>query len=176
MNEHSEDFARKDPGSGFENQSIEIRWVARKLKPSVLIYVLLVFGSFMALSQFVFHSAGAVKSLALAAIAAVVALMPQVLRKIEYQANGSGVRMRAHGREAKGELKMVFTWGELSHAVSTKQGFRYFKTLDEKRPVRRFMKLQFSDRSSGEIHVEAEDRSRVYGLLEERGVSIRQRG
>ena len=176
MNEHSEDFARKDPGSGFENQSTEIQWVARKVKRSVLVYVLLVFGSFMALSQFVFHSAGAVKSLALAAFAAIVALIPQVLRKIEYQANDSGVRMRAYGREAKGEFRKVFNWGELSHAVSTKRGFRYFKTLDEKGPVRRFMKLQFSDRYSGEIHVEPKDEDRVYGLLEERGVSIRQRG
>jgi hypothetical protein len=126
-------------------------------------------------SQFVFHSPNAVRSLALAAFASIVALLPQVLGKIEYRANESGVGMRSHGKKDRQSFRKVFDWGELTHAVPVKHGFRYFKKLDEKSALRRFVKMQFSDWHSGEIHVEADDRDRVLGLLTDRDISNRHR-
>ena len=153
----------------------EILWSARKLRPSTLIYVVLIFVFFMAISLFDFHSMSAARSLALGAIASIVALLPLVLGKFEYQADESGVRKRPFGKRNKKEFEKVFHWSELSHASALKHGFKYFKTLDEQNPVQRFLKMQFSDRYSGEIHVGKEDQDRVLGLFTDRGVPIQHR-
>ena len=153
----------------------EILWSARKLRPSTLIYVVLIFVFFMAISLFVFHSMSAARSLALGAIASIVALLPLVLGKFEYQTDESGVRKRPFGKRNKKEFEKVFDWSELSHASMLKHGFKYFKTLDEQNPVQRFLKIQFSDKYSGEIHVGKEDQDRVLRLFTDKGVPIQHR-
>lgn len=191
--DHPYDFSNQGPSAKHINQDLfssmkthfddsvksghadEILWTARKLRPQIPIYVVLIFVFFMLISLFIFHSMSAFRSLALAAIASIVALLPLVLGKFEYQADGSGVRKRPFGNKNKKEFEKVFNWSELSHASVLKHGFKYFKTLDEQKPVQRFLKIQFSDRYSGEIHVGKEDQDRVLGLFTDHGVPIRHR-
>ena len=59
------------------------QWTARKVQPVVLLYLVLVFAGFMALSLFVFHSREAVTALGMAAVAAVFATLPGVLERVE---------------------------------------------------------------------------------------------
>ena len=55
-----------------------------------LLYATSVFVGFMALAHLVFHSAEAVKALALTAIGALVTLVPTVLARTEYRLTASG--------------------------------------------------------------------------------------
>ena len=171
MNEPIEETATPYRDAELGEQPEETRWIARRLHPVIVVYTLLVFAVFMAASQFVFHSPDAVKSLALAAAAGIVALLPQVFARIEYRADASGVQKRAHGKKARGAFNKVFDWDQLSHVTPTRNGFKYFLQLDEKNTFLRWTKRQFSDRYSGEIQVEKKDRSRIRHLLGERGVS-----
>lgn len=175
MSEPIDASAKPDRDTELRNEPEEIRWIARKLSPAILLYTLLVFAAFMAVSHFVFHSPEAVKSLALAAAAAIVALLPQILGKFEYRADVAGVHKRAYGRKANGPFSRVFGWDQLSHVEATRHGFKYFLQLDEKNRFLRWTKRQFSDRYSGEIHVEAADQNRIRDVLAEKGVSPEQR-
>ena len=166
----SDNSDAKDPIRG---KPRDVRWVARKLQPVTLIYVLLVFGAFMAVSHFVVHSASAVKSLALAAVGGCVALLPHVIRRTEYHASDTAVEKRPFRKNREGAFEEMFRWTDLSHVVRTKHGYKFFRKLEDERPVVRFLKLQLSDRYSGELHVEAEDRKRVENLLKTRNVPIR---
>jgi hypothetical protein len=174
MNSKSSNSSRTEQESNPQDKFIEVSWIARKLRPTILVYVLLIFATLMAVSLFVFQSTNALKSLAMAAVASAVALLPQVLSKIEYQANESGLGTRPHGKAGNQDFRLIFLWNELDHARFVKQGFKYIRNLDEKSPAKRFLKRQFSDKYSGEIRVDAEDRDRVYELLTERGVAIRR--
>ena len=153
----------------------DIRWSARKLRPSILVHVILIFVSFMAISLFVFHSMTAVRSLALGALALIVALLPQVLGRFEYQADESGVSKRSMGNKDKEDFERIFHWSELTHVSLLKHGFKYFKNLDEKNPVQRFVRMQISDKYSGEIHVEKMDQDRIVELFTDQGVPVQKR-
>ena len=148
------------------------RWSARKVQPIVVLYVLAVFAVFIALSHFVIQSAAAVKALALAAVGAVAATIPGVLGKVEYQATEAGIERRTVNEKEPGGFEGVFRWDEVSHVVPMRHGFKYYKTLHETKPFRRFWKLHVSDSFSGEIHVEKKDLERVMALVERRGVEI----
>ena len=51
------------------------QWSARKIRPSVVFYVVGVFAAFMAAAQFVFHSPTGTMALAAAAVAAILQLL-----------------------------------------------------------------------------------------------------
>jgi len=175
MNSPIDDSGRSGQAEPFSKNPQEFCWIARKLHPAILLQVLLVFAAFMAVSQFVFQSSGAVKSLALAAIAAIISLLPQALARFEYRADEAGVERRSISRKKGQAFGKVFSWEELSHMVPTRQGFKYFLRLDESSRLKRFFKMNISDKYSGEIHVEAKDRNRIRDLLANKDVPVRTR-
>ncbi len=142
----------------------------------VLLYAMGVIAGFMALAHFVFHSAEAVKALALTAIGSLVPLVPTVLARTEYRITGSGIDKRPVRGGADAPFKEVFPWEELSHLVSKKTGFKFYKKLDEPSPLRRFWKMHVQEGHSGEFHVQDRDRPGLEAILAQRGVSILTRG
>jgi len=155
------------------NRSIVLdRWLARKVQPVVLFYVVAVFAAFMAMSHFIFHSPEAVKALAIAAVGAVAATVPSVIENVEYQLTESGIEKRAVKKKGPDEFKGVFRWDELGHIVPTKHGFKYYKIVNETSPLRRLWKTHIADEYSGEIHVETKDLERILGIVERRGIAI----
>jgi len=142
------------------------RWSARKVRPIILLYVAAVFAAFMVLAHLVFHSQEAVKALAIAAVGAVAATTPGVLERVEYRLTEFGIERRSLKTKNPGPFKDVFRWNELDHIVPMKHGFKYYKTLSEPNPLRRFWKAHISDRYSGEVHAEASDLDRVLGIVE----------
>ena len=148
------------------------RWLARKIQPVVVFYVVAVFAAFMAMSHFIFHSPDAVKALAIAAVGVVAATVPGVMGKIEYQLTELGMEKRSLNVKKSGEFEEAFRWDQLSHVVPMRHGFKYFKTMNETNPVRRFWKAHISDQFSGEIHVERNDLERILGTVERRGIAI----
>ena len=148
------------------------RWSARKLQPSVVFNVAGIFAAFMAASHFFFHSPTAVKALAGAGIAAVFQLLLGVINRIEYEGTESGLGKRPLKARKPAPFKEIFRWDELGYVVPTKSGFKYFKTVEEPNPFRRFWKTHLSDTVSGEVHVDTEDRERVLGTLEQKGVPM----
>lgn len=163
------------PGPAVEGPgaSREVRWIARTVRPATLLQVPLVFLVFMAAAQFLFHSADAVRALALTTLAAFVALFPGVLGRVEYWATGHAVKKRPRRTSGDGKFTEVFRWEELDYVVRAKFGFRYFKRMDETSPLRRLWRMHLSDRYSGEIHVDPPDRELVFAMLQERGIPIR---
>lgn len=141
-------------------------WSARKTPPVVLLYVTVVFAVFTALAIFVLHSRAAVKALAIAWIGAIVATLSGVMEKVEYRLTDAGLDKRAHHTKKPSSFKAVFRWDELAHIVPMKHGFKYYKTLDETSPLRRFWKMHVSDRYSGMVHAEKVDLDRVLGIVE----------
>ena len=164
-----------EPGSeaSHQGEAGDVHWISRKLRPITLLYVLLLFGAFITVSHFVFHSGDAVKALAIAAFAFIIALLPAILVKIEYRATDAGVEKRSIRAGNPGSYTDAFQWDELSHVVFAKNGFKYFKHMDVRNPILRFLYTQFSDKFSGEIHVEPADWVRVKALLAERDVTVR---
>ena len=147
-------------------------WSARKVQPIVVLYVLAVFAVFAVVAHFIFHSTEAVKALAIAALGAVAATVPGVMERVEYRLTESGVEKRS-AKKSPGPFQEIFRWPELSRVVPTSHGFKYFKAMDEPRPLRRFWRRHFSDVCSGEVHVEREDLERVLGLVERQGGPVR---
>ena len=150
-------------------------WTARKMQPMVLVWVAVVFLAFMALSHFVFHSAAAVKALALAAVGFLVPLVPGVLSRVEYRLTEHELTSRMVDPKNPKDFKCVFVLDDLSHVVPTRHGFKYYKTLNEPSGLRRFWKIHVSDAYSGEVHVETTDQKRVLGVLAELGASVKRR-
>lgn len=141
-------------------------WSAHKVQPVVVLYLVAVFGAFVALAHFVLHSPDAVKALAIALVGAVGATVQGVIDKIEYQITESGIEKRPIRKKKPEQFKSVVRWDELSRIVPMKHGFKYYKTLDETNPFRRFWKLHLSDRFSGEVHVERKDLERILGIVD----------
>ena len=169
----NEDLAESGSDATHQSGANDVHWISRKLRPIILFYVLLVFGAFISVSHFVFHSAGAVKALALAALAFTVSVIPAILAKVEYRATDTGVEKRLIRAGSPGSYTEVFKWDELSHVVLAKNGFKYFKHMGDRGPILGFLYTQFSDKFSGEIHVETTDWVRVKALLNEREVTLR---
>lgn len=146
-----------------QDEAVELdHWSVRKIQPIVVLYIAMVFGAFMALSLFVFHSVEGVKALALGWIGAIVATIPGVVEKLDYRLTASGLEKRTLKTKNPGPFKDVFRWDELDHVIPTRHGFKYFKHLDEPNPLRRFWKAHISDEYSGEVHVE---KGRLQGVL-----------
>jgi hypothetical protein len=148
------------------------RWSARKVPPVVVLYVAAVMAAFMVLAHFVFNSPKAVKALVLALVGAIAATVPGVLEKVEYQLTDLRIEKRSINNKKPGQFKEVFCWDHLSHVVPTRHGFKYFNTMTETNPIRRFWKRHITDEFSGEVHVEKDDMERILGILERRGVSM----
>lgn len=151
------------------------RWTARKIRPIVILYILGVFAIFIVLAIVVFHSQDAVKALLLAAVGAVGATVPGIMERVEYRLTGSGIEKRPVKKEGSADFKEVFRWDELSRVVFMRHGFKFFKSLAETNPLGRFWKTHFSDRFSGEVHVEKEDLPRVLEVVARHGVTISER-
>ncbi len=159
--------------SGKSGTVVFDRWSARRVRPVILLYVAAVFAAFMVLAYFVFHSPAAVRALAIAAVGAIVATAPAVVDKIEYQLTDLGLDKRTLRTKVPGPFTDVFRWEEVSHVVPMGHGFKYVKLLDETNPLRRFWKMQVSDRYSGEVHVAKHDLDRVLGAVAQRGIPAR---
>ena len=155
--------------SNHDGPEVVDRWTAPRLRWIVLLYIVLVFAVFMAISYFVLDSAAGVKALLLALLASVAATVPGILEKIEYRMTASGIEKRPLKKAAASEFMSAFRWDELSRVVPMRHGFKYFKKLDEKNALRRFWKLHFCDQYSGEVHVEHGDLARVLGHVEGHG-------
>jgi hypothetical protein len=152
------------------------RWIARKIQPAVVFYVAVVFAAFGLVALLVFHSPAAVKALFLAAIAAIAATIPGVMEKIEYRLTDSGIDRRSLNPKKPDEFQPVFSWDRLSRIVPMKHGFKYFTVMDETRPLRRFWKLHLSDRFSGEVHLETQDRDRILRTVEQHADQVPGQG
>ncbi|MCG6955055.1 MAG: hypothetical protein LJF04_03610 [Gemmatimonadetes bacterium] len=151
---------------------MEHAWIARSVRPIVAGYVAAVFVVFMALAYFVFHSPDAVKALFLTAIGAVASVAPGILGRVEYRLTADGLARRPLADKKPREFKEIFRWDGLSHMVPTGSGFKYYKKMNEPKPLVRFFKSHFSARYSGELHVEQSDRARVRALIDQRGVPM----
>ena len=148
------------------------RWLARKVRPVVVFYVVVVFVAFMAMAHFIFHSPKAVKALLIAAVGVVAATVPGVIEKVEYQLTESGIEKRVMKKKGSGGFADVFRWDELSHIVRMKHGFKYYKTVKEASLLRRFWKTHIIDEFSGEVRVENRDLGRILGIVERRGIAV----
>lgn len=155
-----------------EDTKTESTWSARNVRPVIAVYVLGVFCGFFALAHFVFHSPEAVKALFMAAVAGVASLVPTILSKVEYRLTETGVAKRTLSGKRTREFKDIFRWDELSHVVSTRSGFKYYKKITGSNPIARFLKLHVSGNCSGELHVERRDLHSIRTLLRQRGVRI----
>jgi hypothetical protein len=141
------------------------QWSARKMQPVVLAYVAAVFAAFIALAFFAFHSMTAVQALALTAVAAIVPLVPSVLQRVEYRLTDHAIERRLYGAEPPREFECLVRRVEMSRIVPLRHEFKFYKSLDEPNPLKRFWRLHVSDAYSGEVHVERADRERVQGEL-----------
>ena len=162
------------PTSG-DGSTVLDRWSARKIQPIVVLYVLAVFAAFIALSIVVFDSWKAVKALLIAAVGAAAATLPGVIEKVEYRLTGSGIDKRPINTKKPREFTGVFRWDELSHVVPMKRGFKYYKTMGEAGPFRRFWNTQISDEFSGEVHVEERDLERILEIVARQGIVVLHR-
>jgi hypothetical protein len=157
---------------GPEDEPIVLEeWSARRISPLVVLSVASIYGAFLALAYFVFHSTGAVKGLALAAVGTLVPLLPALTRRIEYRITETGLESRPRRRENPDAFREVFRWDQLSHVVPGRRGFKFTKPNPGSNPLRRFWNAHFSDAFSGEVHLEAEDRERVLRLVETRAAT-----
>jgi hypothetical protein len=145
-------------------------WTARKTQPVVIGYVLMVFLGFILLAHFVFRSPEAVTALFLAAIGSTVPLVPMVLSRTEHRMTEAGLEKRERKKGEAAPFKPVFAWEELSHVVPIRHGFKYYKPIGEGGWLVRFWKAHLSDRFSGEVQVEAEDRERILEMLTQKGI------
>lgn len=156
-----------------DDSEVLCSWSARKLQPIVLLYVAGVFLGFIVFAHFVVGSPAAVKALALTSIGAIVPLVPAVLMREEFRLSPTVLEKRKVRRGATEEYDVVVHLAELDHLHPISTGFKFHKTCDETSPFKRFWKIHISDAFSGEVHVEAVDRERVFGVLADLGVSIR---
>ena len=106
-----------------------------------------------------------------AAVGALVPLVPGVNAKVEYRLTATGLAKRSLGRGTPASFQDVFRWDQLSHIVPLRHGFKYYLTVNEPRPLRRFCKVHLSDAFSGEVQLEPEDQERVRDLLEQLDVA-----
>jgi hypothetical protein len=156
-----------------DEPEVLFHWSARKVQPIVILYVAVVFIGFIAVSYFVLHSTTAVKALAMAAVGAIVPLVPAVMGRTEFRLDTQVLERRPKRDENPKDFETVFELGELSHIAPIRQGFKFYKPLDEAGPLRRFWKLHLSDEFSGEVQVESADREKVFGALSGLGVPER---
>ncbi len=137
-------------------------WTTPGLPPVVLLYVVLVFAAFLAVSHFLLHSSTGTKALAIGAVGFLIPLLPKVLSRQEYRLTADGLERRGGSQSG---WRRLFAWDQLDRIAPTSHGFQFFLHLEEPNRVKRFWKLRFSDRASGEFHVGREDRHEVGSLI-----------
>jgi hypothetical protein len=156
---------RSAPTAEHDGSEVLERWVARKVQPIVLIYLIIVFVAFIALAHFILQSSEAVKALLVALVGAMGATVQPILERIEYRLTESGIEKRPVRKKKPGQFKTVVRWDELDHIVPTKHGFKYYKVMAATNPARRFWNLHLSDNFSGEVHVEKSDLERILRVV-----------
>ena len=150
------------------------QWQARIMQPTfILTYLAVVFGALIALAFFVFDSIAGVTSLVVAALGAIVALLPNILSRIEYRLCEEGVEKRRVRQQDPAPFKELFRFSELDYIVPMKHGFKYYKKMDPAPPLREFVNRHFSDEYSGEVHLEKEDRGRILAHLAKRDIATK---
>jgi hypothetical protein len=165
------DTKRESPGTATRVQD---QWQARIMQPTfVLVYLAVVFGALIALAFFVFGSIAGVTSLVVAALGAIVALLPNILTRIEYRLSEEGIEKRRVRQQDPAPFTELFRFPELDYIVPMRHGFKYYKKMDPAPPIREFLNRHFSDKYSGEVHLEKEDRSRILAHLAERNVATK---
>jgi hypothetical protein len=146
------------------------QWAARKIQPITVLHVALVFVGCMALAYFVFHSMTGVRALALAAVGFILPLVAGLSSRVEYRLTETGLEQRPLQSKKLQSFQDAFRWDQLDHVVPKKHGIKFYKILNEPKPLRRFWKAHVSDAYSGEIHVETEDRERVLRIVTDHGI------
>ena len=155
-----------------DSPNLEHIWTVRRVRPAMAIYVAGVFLAFMAMASFVFKSMDAVKALASAAVAAVLALVPGIRARVDYRLTDRGVGKRAHAPGSPGEFEELFSWDELSHVIPTRTGFRFYKAMDSSNPLGRFMNRRILAGRSGEFPVQGRDLEVVRTILQKKNISM----
>jgi hypothetical protein len=151
---------------------MEYTWSAHSVRPIVAGYVGAVFGAFIALAYFVFHSPDAVKALFLTAVGTFASLAPGILGRVEYRLTDTGLAKRRRSDKKLREFEELFRWDELSHLVPTGSGFKYYKKIEEPKSLARLFKRHLSDRYSGELHVERADLAKVRSLIGQQAIPM----
>jgi hypothetical protein len=149
------------------------QWIARRLHPMVLAYLTGVFLVMMGIAYFAVHSMSAVKALALAGVGSLVAVLPELGRRIEYRLIGTVLEKRAVWRDRQADFELVFDIRDVEVIKRLRRGFKYFKKTDDLGSIRRVWKTHLCDDISGEVHVEPPDLTTVLARLRERGAPIR---
>jgi hypothetical protein len=166
------------PESTFEapgtDPPIVDQWQARAVQPTfILLYLTVVFAALIALALFVFDSISGVTSLVVTGVGAVVALLPSLLTRIEYRLSESGLKRRRVRQQDPAPFKELFRFPELDYIVPLRHGFKFYKKMESTSPLRDFFNRHFSDKYSGEVHLEKADRGRILTHLTERGVATK---
>jgi len=155
-----------------QDPTVEHEWRARTLRPVIGVYVAGVFVAFMVLAHFVFHSGEAVTALFFTAVGSLVALLPNMLARVEYRLTEAGLEKRPGGGREGRPFKKVFDWDELSHFVPTGSGYKFYKRIGPSGAVSRMMKLHILGDHSGEFHVERDDLPQVKKTLEHHRIPL----
>jgi len=155
-----------------QNPTVGHEWRARPLDPVIGAYVAGVFMGFMALAHFVFHSGEAVTALFFTAVGSLVALLPNMLARVEYRLTEAGLEKRPSGGKEGRPYKKVFYWDELSHFVPTSSGYKFYKRIESSNALSRMIKLHLLGDHSGEFHVERDDLPQVKRILEHHRIPL----
>lgn len=147
------------------------QWKARKIKPIILIYVGMIFFIFILISHFVFHSSEAVKALLITALGTIGPLSIAMFNRIEYKLTKEMLEHRPINQNKPSEFKTLFSLDQKINIKRAGSGLKYFLPLEESNPLKRFLKMNFSDKYSGEILIEKEDRKKVLDAFSELGIS-----
>lgn len=156
-----------------ENSKVLHHWSARKIHPSVLIYVVIIYFALIAIVYFGFNSRKVVITLAATLAGIILPLLPGVLKRIEYKLTAQTLEQRPLTPENTTEYKEVFKLNQLDHIVKIKHGFKFYLTIDEQKPFKLFWKKHLSDKFSGEVHVESGDIDRVIETVTKHGIASR---
>ncbi len=157
---------------GDRDPTVEHEWRARTIRPMIGVYVAGVFVGFMALAQFVFHSREAVAALFFTGVGSLVALLPNMMARMEYRLTEAGLEKRPRGGGEGRPFKKVFDWDELGHLVQTSSGYKFYKRIGPSGAVSRMIKLHLLGDHSGEFHVEPDDLPQVKSILEQHRIPL----
>lgn len=157
-----------------ETSSDVCYWSARKMPPIIIVYVVLIFIAFAAISYWGLHSTTAAKTLAFTAIGSIVPLMPLAFARIEYQLSQQKLESRSSIKKTVKPYTELFRLDQVSYIVRIRSGFKYYLTFKEDNKILRFFKKHISDKYAGEIKVEKSDAERIIAEFEKYGIDIRR--
>lgn len=148
-------------------------WSARKMPPIVIVYVVLIFITFMAISYWGLHSTTAAKTLAFTAIGSIVPLMPLAFARIEYQLTKQKLESRSYIKKATKPYAVLFKVDQVNYIVRTGSGFKYYLKFEEKNGFKRFVKKHVSDKYGGEVKIEKPDVEKILAEFKKYGIAIK---